>query len=367
MIQRFLAILVFSTIALAGSVAFSEQKTSQVVTSDESARCLNCHNSRQKKLIESWEKSKHSRNRVGCYECHRADPADPAAKKGHFGFTVQLPVSPKRCASCHPTQYASFASSTHAIAYETIRNAELASISPAIFESTCASCHGNELKMVNGKPASHKWPNHGIGRVNTDGSTGSCVACHGHHEYSLEVARSPETCGRCHRGPTGPAYEAWKASKHGSNWDLTSAKIDFKKKKIIPSEEPISHPDCFVCHMASSNAKASSTHNPGERLSWNLARLKSTHRENWGKKRQEMQTVCRSCHGNSQVDLFYRRFDATVMDVNRMAEKAVSSNASDSTIYNKVKADAIGARTGAAMLSPMHLRDAVDSILNPAK
>jgi formate-dependent nitrite reductase cytochrome c552 subunit len=186
-----------------------EKYTASVVTSDETARCLNCHASRQIRLVETWEKSRHAQHGVGCYECHKADPQDHAAKNGHFSFSVQLPVSPLTCAACHQQQYASFASSSHAMAYETIRDAPLRKESPVLFEQSCAVCHGNDMQMLRGRPVGNSWPNHGIGRINTDGSRGSCAACHGHHDDSLARARSPETCGRCHRGDTGPAYEAW--------------------------------------------------------------------------------------------------------------------------------------------------------------
>jgi nitrate/TMAO reductase-like tetraheme cytochrome c subunit len=346
-----------------GIAAMAESDTASVVTSDKSARCLNCHYSRQKKLVESWEKSKHARNRVGCYECHRAEPDDPAAKRGHFGFNVQLPVTPLRCAECHAEQYNSFASSSHAMAYETIRHAELASTSPVLFETSCAICHGNELKMTAGKPDAHKWPNHGIGRINTDGSRGNCVACHSHHEYDLEVARSAETCGRCHRGQTGPAYETWKGSKHGSNWHLAKVHTDFNSTVLVPSEQALDYPDCFVCHIAATDKKAGdSTHNPGERLSWKLAAMKSTFRKNWGRQRLKMQNVCRSCHGNSQVNLFYRRYDAAVMQINKLAEQAADRVENDRLKLDAIKAGAITARLGAAMMGPLQVRDGVKII-----
>ncbi|MFZ5950539.1 MAG: multiheme c-type cytochrome, partial [Candidatus Rifleibacteriota bacterium] len=351
MIKKLMLLMILSIVVLP---VLAQSAASDAVTSDESARCLNCHYERQKKLVESWEKSSHARNRVGCFECHQADPADPAAKKGHFGFTVQLQISPLRCAECHPAQYASFASSTHAMAYETIRNAELASTSPVLFETSCAICHGNDLKMTNGKPAPHKWPNHGIGRINTDGSRGNCVACHGHHDYSLAVARSAETCGRCHHGATGPAHETWKASKHGSNWNLAKVHADFNSTGLIPSQQHLHYPDCYVCHVAPTQKDGKdSTHNPGDRLSWKLAAMKSTFREDWGQKRLKMQNVCRSCHGNSQVDQFYRRYDAAVMQINKIAAAAAQNAGDDRRRLNAIKAGAITARLGAAMLGPL--------------
>ncbi|MDD3146503.1 MAG: multiheme c-type cytochrome [Candidatus Riflebacteria bacterium] len=336
--------------------------TSSVVTSDETARCLNCHASRQIKLVETWEHSTHARNGVGCYECHKADPGDPAAKNGHFSFSVQLPVSPLTCASCHPAQYASFASSSHAMAFETIKDLPIRTESPILFETTCAVCHGNELQMKRGRALNNTWPNHGIGRVNTDGSRGNCSACHGHHDDSLKQARSPETCGKCHRGDTGPAYEAWQASRHGNNWQITSAGIDLDKKNLVPVNERLMRPDCFVCHLAPASETATATHNPSERLSWKLAAMQSLHTENWGQKRMQMQASCRNCHASTQVDMYFRRLDASVLEFNRLASEAAVMVSSGSKALDLIKGAAIKGRIGAAMLSPLHGREAVDQL-----
>lgn len=334
--------------------------SSSVVTSDETSRCLNCHASRQIKLVETWEQSTHARNGVGCYECHRANPSDPAAKNGHFGFSVILPVSPLTCAECHPAQYASFASSSHAMAFETIKDLPLRTESPALFETSCAVCHGNELQMRRGRPLNNTWPNHGIGRLNTDGSRGNCAACHGHHDDTLKRARSPETCGKCHRGDTGPAYEAWKASRHGNDWLMTSAGVDLAAKALVPVNERLSRPDCFVCHLAPASANATATHNPGERLSWKLAALQSVHTENWGEKRMQMQNSCRNCHASTQIDMYFRRFDASVLETNKLASEAVARVGSDARKLDQIKGNAIKGRMGAAMLSPLHVREAVE-------
>lgn len=345
--------------------------TSSVVTSDETARCLNCHASRQIKLVETWEKSSHAKNGVGCYECHKANPADPAAKNGHFSFSVQLSVSPLTCASCHPEQYASFASSSHAMAFATIKDLPLATESPIFFETSCAACHGNELQMKRGRILNNTWPNNGIGRVNTDGSRGNCAACHGHHDDSLERVRSPETCGRCHFGNTGPAYESWKASSHGNDWLMTASKVDLNKKALKPVNETLMRPDCFTCHLAPGSENATATHNPSERLSWKLAAMQGTHTENWGQKRMQMQASCRNCHASTQVDQYYRRLDASVLEFNRLAEAAVSSFASNtasfsiasnSRMLDKIKRAAMKGRIGEAMLSPLHTREAVEEL-----
>lgn len=339
--------------------------TSSAITSDETARCLNCHASRQIKLVEQWEQSTHAKEGVGCYECHKAKSADPAAKNGHFSFSVQLPVSPLTCSECHPEQYASFASSSHAMAFETIKDLPLRTESPILFETSCAICHGNELQMKRGRMLNNTWPNHGIGRVNTDGSRGNCAACHGHHDDSLQRARSPETCGKCHHGQGGPAYESWKASRHGNDWLMTAASADLNKNAFKPVNEPLMRPDCFVCHLAPAVETATATHNPGERLSWNLAAMQSRHSEDWGTKRMQMQAVCRNCHASTQIDQYYRRFDAAVLEFNRFAEIArqnASASAALPKSFDKIKAAAIGGRVGAAMLSPLHTREALEKL-----
>ena len=336
--------------------------TSSVVTSDETARCLNCHASRQIKLVEAWEHSRHARSGVGCYECHKASPADPAAKNGHFSFSVQLPVSPMTCAACHPEQYASFASSSHAMAFDTIKDHPLRSESPILFATTCAVCHGNELQIKRGRPMNNTWPDHGIGRINSDGSRGSCAACHGQHDDSLKRVRSPETCGRCHSGRSAPAYEAWHASRHGNDWLMSRAGVDLDKPGFVPVKEGLLRPDCYVCHLAPAAETATATHNPGERLSWNLAAMQSVHTEKWGEKRMLMQASCRNCHASTQIDMYYRRLDANVLEFNRFAAIAAALVASDSRAIDEVKGAAISGRLGAAMLSPLHIRYAVERL-----
>lgn len=353
----FLALLLVPPV-MAQSLAL----TTSAVTSDETARCLNCHAQRQPKLVEQWESDVHAREGVGCFECHATERSDPAARAGHFSFAVKLQVSPLKCGECHEEQYDSFASSSHAIAYDTIKDHPLASESPILFETSCAACHGNETRMLRGRPQGYSWPNHGIGRINSDGSRGNCSACHGHHDYSLVKVRSPETCGKCHHGQVGPAYEAWQASTHGSNHRLTTLDADLAKPGFVPLNENVRHPDCYLCHMAPTSEKANnSTHNPGDRLSWNLAALDSKFNENWGMKRLNMQAACRNCHGNSQVDQFYRRLDASVMEFNRLASSATALNDCPHA-HDKIKGAIIAGKLGAAMLSPAHIRQAFETI-----
>lgn len=56
------------------------------------------------------------------------------------------------------------------MAFDTIKDLPIRTESPILFETTCAVCHGNQLQMKRGRVLNNTWPNHGIGRVNTDGS-----------------------------------------------------------------------------------------------------------------------------------------------------------------------------------------------------
>jgi hydroxylamine dehydrogenase len=86
---------------------------------------------------------------------------------------------------------------------------------PAV-NAGCRQCHGSEVKIgEDGRPTPDTWPNTGMGRINPDGSKGSCSACHARHEFSVAPARQPEACGKCHLGPGHPQMEVWEESKHG--------------------------------------------------------------------------------------------------------------------------------------------------------
>jgi hydroxylamine dehydrogenase len=347
--RTFTAIVICLSSVLVGVYATqpidaSDKFTSKAITTDETARCLNCHASRQPKLVETWSKSTHGANRVGCFECHGRETIDSSVIPGHFGFKVSLLVTPKTCGSCHEEEYESFKGSAHANAYQTIKDDSIRKQSPMVFEASCAACHGNEPRFKRGRALDETWPNHGIGRINPDGSKGSCVACHGHHEDSLENARSADTCAKCHARPEMNAIEAWTHSKHGSNWQKAAANADLSKKNFVPINEEIYKPNCYVCHFAPTKEGEKATHNPSERLSWNLGPANATYRENWGEGRLKMQETCRTCHASTQVEHFYRRLDAVVVETNKAIDAAASLPAAEKEL-KKQKANQIRLNT----------------------
>ena len=47
--------------------------------SKETKLCIECHKNSDYSIVQQWGESKHYRAKVGCYECHKADPKDPDA------------------------------------------------------------------------------------------------------------------------------------------------------------------------------------------------------------------------------------------------------------------------------------------------
>ncbi|ALL00834.1 hypothetical protein Pyrde_0784 [Pyrodictium delaneyi] len=95
--------------------------------------------------------------------------------------------------------------------------------------------------------------NHGIGRVNPDGSLGSCEACHPYHGFSVKIARKGayQACGRCHTGPDHPNDEQWSKSVHGAIFWGEAEDWDWDKpvNNWMPGRD-YRAPTCVTCHMA---------------------------------------------------------------------------------------------------------------------
>jgi len=155
------------------------------------------------------------------------------------------------------------------------------------------------------------WPNTGIGRVNPDGSKGSCSACHARHGFSAAQSRQPENCGRCHMGPDHPQIEIYKESKHGVLFAANKDKMNLNSSAWVVGKDYSAAPTCATCHM-SATPDAAVTHDAGARISWTLRQVISKKFPEWRKKRAAMQDVCVRCHSKGFVENFYKRFDAAV-------------------------------------------------------
>lgn len=295
--------------------------------SEQSTACLACHESTTPGLVAEWKKSGHAEKLVGCFECHKAADGDIDAFV-HNGFKIATIVTPTDCATCHTDIVKEFEESHHAKAASFIGSldnvlGEVVEGLPAAING-CQQCHGSTVAFLTNEDGSVKkdesgkpllnpstWPNTGIGRVNLDGSLGSCTACHSRHAFSKRVARFPDTCGKCHMGPDHPQIEIYNESKHGIAFRAKEDEMNLDSDTWVAGVDYTAAPTCTTCHMSATRTQPI-THDPGKRISWTLRPMISTKLENWEEKRKAMQDVCSACHAADFVDSFYKQYDSAV-------------------------------------------------------
>jgi len=319
-----LLILLAAALGLSAATPSTPEKTKTsggmeslaAATSKESQACLKCHQKTATPVVvQQWATSRHAQNGVGCFECHGAEKADKDAFE-HNGFTISMLVTPKDCGACHEGETAEFEASHHAKAGEILGSldnvlGEVAEGVPAA-NSGCRQCHGGTVKIVEaGKIDAATWPNEGIGRINPDGSRGSCSACHSRHSFSASIARQPENCGKCHLGPDHPQAEIYAESKHGITYRAKIGEMNLGSASWVLGKDYSAAPTCATCHM-SATKELPLTHDVGARISWTLRPEVSIKLEKADERRADMQKVCSSCHAKQWVGNFYKQYDAAV-------------------------------------------------------
>ena len=290
-------------------------KGKAVKISKEGQACIGCHEAQSPSFVQEWRASKHAEKGVDCYTCHKAEKSDPDAMD-HNGFTIAVLVTPKDCSRCHPKEVKEMTESHHAKAADILNSADnyLGEVvgGPEAVAVGCRQCHGANVKVLaNGKLDTNSWPNTGIGRINPDGSKGSCSACHARHSFSKAQAREPQTCGKCHLGPDHPQIEVYRESKHGILYEAFKDRMNMSKDKWVVGKDYTAAPTCATCHM-SATPNQPVTHDVGTRLSWTLRPPISKKMENADKRRSNMKDVCSSCHSEPFVTGFYTQFDNLV-------------------------------------------------------
>lgn len=275
--------------------------------------CLGCHQS-MPGIVKQWEEVL-----IGMLESVATNATVPKKDPDaidHYGFKVATIVSPKDCGQCHPGETAEQEASHHAEAGN-ILNSKDALLGqtlggePAVAVG-CRQCHGSIVKAnPDGTLDPATWPNTGIGRVNPDGSKGTCSACHTRHRFSKEQARKPEVCGKCHLGPDHPQKEVYEESKHGILYRAFEDELNLDHPKWVAGEDYFDAPTCASCHMSAAVGQPV-THDVGKRLSWNLRAPVSKRTADWEKKLRAMKDVCSACHAAPFVDGFYTQLDEAV-------------------------------------------------------
>ena len=328
-----LGLILFFSVTSTWAASAKAKPGAEQKTGKESQVCITCHQNLTAGIVGQWKLSSHSKNGVGCFECHQAQPGDTDGFD-HNGYRISTIVSPKDCSRCHAKESKEFQESHHAEAAKILGSLDnvLAEVvegnmkrdSPAAV-SGCWQCHGTEVKVLqDGKLDPASWPNTGMGRLNPDGSKGSCSACHFRHNFSRAQARMPENCGRCHMGPDHPQIEVYTESKHGIAFTAHRSRFEplMEKKEWIPGKDYEQGPTCATCHM-SATQQLPVTHDVGSRISWTLrpaisekidaaAKAAGKPAKSWEERRDDMKLVCTSCHANNWVENWYVQYDNSV-------------------------------------------------------
>lgn len=368
-----------------------------------SKSCVECHHKSSPGIIDHWKGSTHALKGVGCTECHKAEKGD-ADGFDHYGELIATIVTPKDCGRCHKTETAEFMASHHAkggnilasldnFLAETVEGSRVPfnphSPTPghdvkqvngmAFVDSGCKQCHGSKIaleatdgslitvdhlkpdadgkptdkdiiakikKASNGRPllSASSWPNTGIGRLNLDGSLGSCSACHSRHDFSPRRARQPENCGKCHLGPDHPQKEIYEESKHGVAFRDLKDHMNLEAHQWVLGVDYTQAPTCATCHMSGNkNNGGKITHDPGQRISWtnrppvslvmdtdvngevvkesDPSKRSSLITSTWQEKRTAMTNVCINCHTENYVQAFYKQYDDFIIAYNEKFAK----------------------------------------------
>jgi hypothetical protein len=377
-----------------------------IIVPASSRSCVDCHREQSPGIVDHWEGSTHAEKGVGCLECHQAKKGDVDAFT-HYNVLIATIVTPRDCGACHVKETKEFAASHHArggnilasldnFLAETVEGSR-APFNPhsptpghdvdlvngmASVNVGCKQCHGSKISLegadgnlitvddldpdaagqptnltavsrvvrdTNGRPKLHSssWPNTGIGRINLDGSLGSCSACHSRHDFSPRRARQPENCAKCHLGPDHPQKEVYEESKHGVAFRDLMDHMNLDGESWVLGKDYSQAPTCATCHM-SAHSRASGdegavTHDPGRRISWtnrppvslvmdtdiNGQVITETDPEirqdriadTWRQKRLRMKAVCMHCHTGEYVDAFYQQYDDFVINYNEKFAK----------------------------------------------
>lgn len=364
-----------------------------VAIPESSKRCYDCHRQSNPGITDHWLGSTHAKKGIGCVECHAAEKTDADAFV-HEGYTIATIVTPRDCAQCHPKEAEEFQNSHHAKAGNILHSldnflAETVEGSRVPFNphsktagrpdidgpvngmasafTGCQQCHGSMVGLrgpgdsvisvkdlapdADGKPTNldavakiqknsdgkplfspGSWPNTGIGRINLDGSRGSCSACHSRHDFSPRRARQPENCGKCHLGPDHPQKEIYEESKHGIAYRDLKGKMNLDSIDWVLGKDYSAAPTCATCHMSGHSKNGGTiTHDPGQRISWtnrppislamdtdiNGKVIKETDpskraelvKDSWRDKRERMTQVCSHCHTPDYISSFYGQYD----------------------------------------------------------
>lgn len=381
--------------------------------------CLGCHSMVTPGIVADWRKSRHFQvspaegldkkpltrrisaesvpeallaTVVGCAECHTMNAEGHPDSFDHNGFRIHTVISPDDCATCHPVEVAEFGDNLMSQAYANLmhnptyahmikstngqhvldgQEIRFHSSDPLTDADSCLSCHGTDVEITGTEtrdtmmgpmdfPQLSNWPNSGVGRLNPDGSAGACSSCHMRHQFSIEVARKPYTCGQCHKGPDVPAYKVYSVSMHGNIQKSVDKDWDYQ---VVPWTigRDFNAPTCAACHASaivdeSGELLVERTHRFNDRLPWRIFGLPYAHphprdadtsrivnrdglhfpteltgepvsdflidETEMAERRATMEQVCAGCHSEQWIKGHFARLDQSLATTNHMTLQA---------------------------------------------
>lgn len=294
-------------------------------------KCAECHSRLQYSVVHEYGMSAHARKGVNCLECHQ--PVDGQKSAEHHGFTISKGLTSANCKGCHPQEYEQFARSRHGAPSWAAVYGEAGSKDHPITPEQVALAekfHPGSCKRPPNPLVSLEGPSsvqsgcvscHSVGRPNADGSIGTCTACHARHTSSVELARLPSTCAQCHMGPDHSQIEIYTESKHGVLFAAQRKQMNLSVEPKKLTTRDMFVPTCSTCHMSGLNGLAV-THDPSDRLSYNLFAEVTKPRENASRAQEAMKGVCRQCHTQPQVEQVYKEAEAVVAATNEKIKTA---------------------------------------------
>jgi len=419
----FTLVLVFLLLSFSNAESATREDIKEATLSDDSEECISCHSMFTPGIVSDWKQSRHAQttleralqkpaqNRrvsvtslekaggtaakvaIGCAECHTLDPERHKDTFDHNGYNTHVIVTPSDCAHCHPVEKEQYTNQNKmAHAYGNLHDNPLYGLlekvligqkhlqggtvkdSPATLSTqmdACYGCHGTRIQVLGLKeidtpmdtievPDLQGWPNMGVGRVNPDGSLGSCSPCHPRHSFSIATARKPYVCGQCHLEPDAPAWNVYKESKHGNLFASDKGSWNFDTVPWVLGKD-FHAPTCAACHASlvvdpEGDVIANRTHGYSERLWTRLFGLIYSHpqpvkpdtslirnkdgqslpvtfhneaaskflidTQEKNKRQQNMQAVCQGCHSTQWAERHFKKMDGTIADADQAVQVA---------------------------------------------
>lgn len=291
-----------------------------------SGKCAECHRRESAAVVHEFELSVHAQAGVNCLDCHA--PQEGQEAMDHRGFVIADGLTALNCAQCHRGEYEQYLRSRHAapswgaVSGERDFTPEQIAFAERFHPGTIKR-PPNEIGVIEGPAAVTAGcaACHEVGKPNKDGSIGTCTKCHARHVASVELARTPETCGQCHMGPDHSQIEIYHESKHGV---LFNAQKDMLNLEAPPKElttKDMFVPTCATCHMSGLNG-LKVTHDTTDRLSYWLFAPVSDKRPHFERAQTEMKETCLQCHTQPTVDEYYHEAEEVLVSVNERVRQA---------------------------------------------